>query len=324
MKYTCIGKAAALTFGLIGSGFLFNANEARAEVGMADDNPIGFYFDIGVEAMAGDTTYSIGGDIMYGDGSLESVHFPISELAWPMDIWLTRFDAGLNVGSAFRFNGTVKTNFSEPDDPMVDKDWLSLGSPGQLDVYSESTITNFDAFIFDIDAEWVFYETKPIQFYTGVGYMYQNFDYEARLIQQYSPSGRDGFYYDGDGTVGITYDITYDMLYFLIGSDFQVTPQFSLAGMISYSPFVGAEDEDRHLLRDKVSLGDMDGSAFMLDLSGRYNFLPSWYLEAGFQYTSIEVDGTQRQTLEGIALGQIYMESESSQTSGYLTVGFNY
>jgi outer membrane protease len=317
-------QGLGLFFGFLSAGLLFTAVDGQAALGENSDDPFSFDIAIGTEVMAGDTTYSIGGNIINADGSFDSVHFPVSELEWPLDIWLARVDAGVTFASSWRINGTLKMDISDPDDHMLDSDWLTLSNPGKLDVFSETNISDFDALIWDIDVEWSFYQTDLWSLYTGVGYMYQNFEYEGQLIRQYSPSGLLGYDYAGNGEVGITYEMTYDMFYLLIGGEFQVTPQFSLSGSFAFSPFTSGEDEDHHLLREKVSYGDMDGTAVMFDLAATYYFLPSLYVEAGYEFVSISVDGTQDQLAYGIPMGQIDIESESTQNSGYLTVGYQF
>jgi len=317
-------QGLGLFLGFLGAGLFFNAVDSQAALGENSDDSLGFDFAIGTELMAGDTTYSIGGNIVYADGEAETVMFPVSELEWPLDIWLARLDAGFTITPSWRINGTLKMDISDPDDHMLDSDWLTPSNPGQLDIFSETNISDFDALIWDIDVEWSFYQTDQWSLYTGVGYLYQNFEYEGQAISQYSPSGLLGYDYTGNGEVGITYEMTYDMFYLLVGSDFQVTPQFALSGSFAFSPFTSGEDEDHHLLREKVSYGDMDGTAVMFDLSATYHFLPSLYVEAGYEFVSISVDGTQDQLANGVPLGQIDIESESTQNSGYLTVGYQF
>ncbi|MCI5224524.1 MAG: omptin family outer membrane protease [Candidatus Electrothrix sp. AR4] len=160
--------------------------------------------------------------------------------------------------------------------------------------------------------------------YTGVGYMQQDFEYVGDPIMQYSPSGMSGYDYRGNGTAGITYDTTYSMLYFLLGADVQMTQQFNLSGRFSVAPLASAEDELHHLLRNKVSTGDMDGTAYMFKVSGNYRFVPWCFMEVGFQHTNISVDGEQQQVMAGQALGRIDMEVVSEQSSGYITMGYSF
>jgi len=303
-------------------------------VSFAEEQDSSGIFDlaVGIEGMGGETTYQIGGNIVYANGASESIHFPLSELEWPLDIWLGRIDAGLNIGDSWRINGVVKKNISDPDSNMKDSDWgvwYLDGDPGtspsDLDIYSESNISDFDAVIFDIDVEWAFLQRETWSLFAGIGYQYQNFEYEGQLIEE------TGYYlgnpigtFPGDGSVGITYEITYNMPYLLIGTDVNLIDNLTLAGSFTYAPWVEAEDEDHHLMRNKVSKGDMDGDAFMLDLSAQYNITPSWFLVAGFHYTKIDVDGDQNQTINGVPYVTIEETSESTQTSGYFKAGFTF
>ena len=325
------GTVLGLAIGFLCSGTVFAAAEVQNTPVDNSDKPIGFDISIGTELMSGDTTYSIGGATTLADGTSGTLHFPLSELEWPLDIWLARVDAGLYIGSSWRINGVLKANISDPDDPMEDSDWglaylegLAGASPSDLDIYSESNISDFDAFIWDIDVEWAFLQRQSWNLYAGLGYQYQKFEYDGQLIHQYSPSHPGQAEAYGDGTVGITYEMTYKMPYFLIGTDYQITPSFTVTGSFAYSPWVEAEDEDHHLLRNKVAKGDMEGDAFMVDVSGTYYFLSSWFLEGGFLYTKIDVDGDQNQSINGVPLGTIYEESESTQTSGYLNIGYRF
>jgi outer membrane protease len=284
-----------------------------------------FNIAIGTERMSGNTTYQIGYPVTDPNGIQYAGYFPFSQLEWPLDIWLARIDAGLNIGDAWRINGVLKNNFSDPGDKMKDSDWITPSNPGQLDVYSDSDISKFDAWIFDIDVEWIFLKRKPLSLYAGLGYQYQKFDYDAKLIHQYSPSGLPGYDGYGDGSVAITYEITHSMPYLKIGTDFQINDQFTLAGSFAWSPIVKVEDEDHHILIGKTMTGHMDGNAYMINLSAKYKFTPSWFLKGGFHYTKIDVDGEQNQIWDnGVPIATVTQKSESTQTSGYLTVGYTF
>ena len=285
-----------------------------------------FNIAIGTEIMSGNTTYQIGYPVTLPSGTQLAGYFPFSKLEWPLDTWLARIDAGLNIGESWRINGVLKKNLSSPNDKMKDSDWITSSNPGRLDIYSESNISKFDAWIFDIDVEWAFLKRQPWSLYAGLGYQYQKFNYDAKLIHQYSPSGLPGYDAYGDGRVMITYEMTYNMPYLKIGTDFKIKDKFTLDGSFAWSPIVKAKDEDHHLLREnggKNMTGDMDGNAYMINLSAKYNFTPSWFLKGGFHYTKIDVDGEEYQIYgNGTQIGTVREKSESTQTSGYLTVGY--
>ncbi|MGV8056907.1 MAG: omptin family outer membrane protease [Smithellaceae bacterium] len=284
-----------------------------------------FNIAIGTEKMSGNTAYQIGYPFMAPSGT-QYGYFPFSELKWPLDIWLARFDAGLNIGDFWRINGVFKKNLSDPGSNMKDSDWITDSNPSRLDIYSESNISKFDLWNIDVDVEWDFLKRQSWSLYAGLGYQYQKIGYEAKLIHQYSPSGLPGYEAYGDGRVAITYDITYSMPYLKIGADFKIKDKFTLAGSFAWSPFVKAKDEDHHLLREnggKICTGNMDGNAYMVNLSAQYNFTPSWFLKSGFYYTKIDVDGEQYQIYgNGVSIGTVKEKSESTQTSLYLTVGY--
>ncbi len=317
--------ALGLALGLLHSGIAFTAPSAQSATRSSSDSSI-FDISIGSDFMSGDTTYSIGGAINYSDGTSQTVHFPISELEWPLNVVLARLDAQLNLSPHFRINGTIKTDMTTPNSHLIDKDWLTASNPDQLDVYSESNISSFDAFIFDIDFEWIFMQRQSWQLYAGAGYHYQNFQFEGQLIRQYSPSGYPGLEYYGDDSVGITYEITYNMPYLLFGAEHRFSPNFQISGSLALSPYTDAQDEDHHLERVpvKVSISEMDGTAIMANLACTYDFLSSWFFEGGIHYTKIDVDGRQTQSTYGTPDGVIDVESISSQFSTYMNIGFRF
>ena len=228
-----------------------------------------FSLSAGTELMAGETLYRIGYPAVDTRGVRYDGYFPFSELEWPLDVWLARVDGAAVFSDQWRGKISIKKNISTPDDEMIDSDWLTPTNPALLDVYSEFSISSFDALIVDADIEWLFLRRQAGSLFVGAGIVYQNFDYESKLIYQYSPSGLEGFDFTGDGRVGITYEMTYYMPYLAVGADLQPLPELELAARFAYSPIVQAEDTDRHLLREfggKTSTGDMEGTAWLVDL----------------------------------------------------------
>ncbi|HPX61666.1 MAG TPA: omptin family outer membrane protease [Deltaproteobacteria bacterium] len=288
--------------------------------------PERFSLTIGPERMAGNTTYRIGYPTVDPSGVKESGYFPFSELKWPLDIWLLRTEAKLNINDSWRINASIKRNLSTPDSNMQDSDWVTDSDPGRLDVFSESSISRLDAWIFDIGADWIFVRQPSWSLYGGLGYQHQMFYYESNIIYQYSPSGLPGNEYYGDGRVSITYDITYSMPYMKIGGAYRFRDRFSLDGSFAWSPLVNARDEDNHLLREnggKICKGNMDGNAYMVNLSARYNLNSAWFLKGGFNFAYIDVDGDQHQVYgNGMQIGTVRETSQSTQISGFLSLGY--
>jgi outer membrane protease len=325
-----------LTFkraGFFGLGLLFltacpDPASSAASTPMQSGNTANYTLSLGTEMMDGDTTYQIGFPVVDASGAAFAGYFPFSELEWPLDVWLARIDGRATINDQWRLNATIKKDLSTPDDNMLDSDWITESNPSRLDIFSESEISSFDFFMFDADIEWTFLQRNAVSLYAGLGYMYQDIEYEGKLIRQFSPSGLPGFDFTGDGRLAITYDISYSIPYLKVGADLKVNPDFTIEGSFAYSPIVDAEDTDHHLLREfggKISSGDMDGDAFMFDVSGKYMITPAVFVEAGLSYLKIEVDGTQDQRFGlGFPLGTVTEESESSQTSGYVSLGYNF
>lgn len=306
------------------SGWATNTTPASP----AGDSKGNFTISLGTEKMAGDTSYRIGYPAVSPSGIRFDGYFPFSELEWPLDIWLLRVDGKATFNEQWRANVSIKKDLSTPDDKMIDSDWLTPSNPALLDVYSEFDISSFDALIIDADVQWIFLQRQVASFYLGAGFVYQNFDYESKLIYQFSPSGLPGFAFVGDGRIGIIYEVTYLLPYLKIGSDLQFGPNFTIQSSFSYSPIAQAEDTDHHLLRElggKVATGDLDGTAYMIEITGRYLFTPALFLEAGLHYLRIEVDGEQYQEYGlGLPIGTVHQEVESAQTTAYLSVGFRF
>lgn len=279
---------------------------------------------IGTEIIDGDTTYQIGYPVTM-DGVTYEGYFPFSELEWPLDVTMGRMDASVAFNNGLRLNATLKKSMTDPDDNMEDRDWLTESDPGRLDVYSESYISDFNSYIFDFNVEYTFGSWDNVSLFAGLGYQYQKFEYKSNLIEQYSPSGLPGFDYTGDGSVSIGYEITYHMPYISLGTDIEFEKGFSMKASLAFSPYVDAEDEDDHFLREfggRVTRSDMDGTAIMFNLAGKYHFTPIWFVELGLNAINIDVDGRMHQNY--LWFGEYAtnkVESESTQTSGYINLG---
>lgn len=308
--------------------FLASAQAGQVVATVDDqDKPSVFSVSLLTEVMSGDTTYQIGYPITMPDGSKYYGYFPFSELKWPLDTVLGGVNTKLAFNENWTLNATLKKNMTDPDDNMEDSDWLYTSD--RLDVYSESSISSFDATIFETSLAWDFFNQNIFSMFVGLGYLYENFDYTANLITQYSPSGLAGYYTYRGGTVpSIEYEITYHIPYLLFGTTLQFSKDFNFAASLKFSPYTTATDEDNHLLREnggKISEGDMTGTAFAVDLSGRYNFTRYIWMGLGFNFIRIDVSGDQDQRYaDGTLIGTVDMEAESSQYSGYLTLGVDF
>jgi len=115
-------RGLGLAAGLISTGMLVTQTQAAAFADPYLASRIDLSF--GLEEMTGDMTSSIGGEINHANGQNESTFFPISELEWPMDILLARFEGSLALNPMWRINGILKTAVDDPDETMIDRDWF--------------------------------------------------------------------------------------------------------------------------------------------------------------------------------------------------------
>lgn len=278
------------------------------------------YITVGIGRLSGDTTYQIGGryDTPSGSGTY---HFPISKLEFPLDVWLISAEESKEFAKNVTVGVSAKKNYTRDAGKMEDSDWLTPSNPSQLDVYSQSD-AYLDVLQLGIHVSYEFFEALHWSFSAGVGYWYQNLDYECKLIKQWSPSGLSGYDYTGTGSVDLTYEVTYHIPYIEIGTHYVVNNKWSLNANLGYSPIVHADDLDVHVLRAKVSEGDCDGDAILFSLNGRYTVSPNWFLALQIDYTYITADGRQKQYTDGAWSATIDQKITSEQVYGVLCAGY--
>jgi len=278
------------------------------------------YITVGIGGLSGDTTYQIGGRYVTPPGS-GTYHFPISKLEFPLDIWMISVEESKEFKKNWKVSVGAKKNYTRDAGKMEDSDWLTVANPSQLDLYSQSD-AYLDALILGIHVSYRFFERPHGSLTAGVGYRYQNFDYECKLNRQWSPSGLSGYDYTGTGSVDLTYEVTYNIPYIEIRTQYIFTNKWSLDASLGYSPIVHVEDLDVHVLRAKVSEGDCDGDAILFSLKGRYNVSRSWFFALQLDYTYINTDGRQKQYTDGAWSATIDQEITSEQLFGVLYAGY--
>ena len=304
---------------------------------LAGENGMQASFDValGTSYLSGDTDYQIGGKVKWDNFPLEHIQFPISELKWPLDtFWVTlRGDVSWD---RWRLGAKLEKNITDDPGDMEDRDWGIYPYPysrwDRLDVYSE-TDTELDGLIFDINADFTFYRVPQWAFYAGLGYLYQNFDFDGRNTKQWQrdPITSDRYYVYVPGDT-IDYEVTYKIPYLRLGTVFSYKDKtgkdkFQMEASAAYSPIADAEDEDNHLLRGKTNRSDTDGDAWIWAFYARYNFMPQWFLGLNFDYTTISTDGDSRATFTGadaVYNHVIDIELDSTQTSTTFEVGYEF
>ena len=286
---------------------------------------------VGTGTLRGHTTYRIGGTVNTASGSY-GYHFPISELEFPLDVYVFSVRENVQFAEKWKVEGGVKCNLTKDAGKMKDSDWgyyYLRGDAGAeqdtLDIYSESD-AELNAFIWDINLGYSFYEKSNLSFIAGLGYIRQKFDYEIRDLDQWYPS--DSYYFGVDfphdyvsGKV-LEYEVTYSIPYVKIGTQLEIRDKFSVEASLGYSPIVRVDDEDQHLLRSKVNRGDCDGDAILFSVEGRYDFPNNWFLTLQLDYTKIDADGESKAYFDDVYDHTIDLEIKSRQVYTILAVGY--
>lgn len=294
-----------------------------------EEKPVGFDISVGTAAMLdGHTTYQIGGVVKTAAGDTQRVQMPLSKLEFPLESWWLNLDATVNV-NRWRFRAGGRFNMTDPDDPMIDSDWGLFGYPPEWEntkTIESKSEADLDSYIFDIGVDYVFWQTQSgWEFSGGLGWMYQNFDYDVYNTRQYYPSPLINDY-SGDYVGGDTlkYEVTYSIPYMKLGTAFNYKGVFELAGSAAWSPIAQGEDEDQHLLRDKVNEGETDGDAWIFMVRGQYNMPWNLYLGLQWDYVKIDLSGESKAYFGGVYDHKIDLEHTSDQNSLLLELGYKF
>ncbi|MCL7486799.1 MAG: omptin family outer membrane protease [Desulfobulbaceae bacterium] len=283
-----------------------------------------FSMDAGVETWGGDITYQIGFPVTDAYGNTYHGYFPFSELSFPLDATFGVVEAEAVIIDKYAVGLKVKKNVTDPDDPLEDRDWITPSDTHRLDIYSESEVTDFSALVIDVDVSYRFFHNDRAMLAAGVGYMYQDFEYETSVRRQWSPSGYTGYDYVGDGSTSLIYEVDFEMPYFLVEGQFNIIPALKINGRFAFAPWVDVDDRDQHLLRNKVNTGDLSGSAVMAAVGVEYDFTPWMFVTGGLEHTYVDVDGDMDASFYGIYDHTVAEELESSQTSLFAKIGFRF
>jgi hypothetical protein len=287
----------------------------------------------GLALMQGDTTYQIGGEVKSADNESGTLRFPISELIFPLDVYIATFNGKFQLNENWKLAGGIKKNISTESGKMEDSDWgirysedPSWTDPDSLDIYSKSD-ANVDLVIAEIGIRYYFsrktYKHSEILFFVGGKYIYHNFDFDISNGDQWYPSQPDEPHTYLYGKV-LTYEVTKHIPAATIGIELLSREKLSFDAYFGYSPFVTVDDKDHHLLRSKIMKAECDGDATLLSLSGSYNFRRQWTIDLRFDYISIDTKGHQKQYRDGDYLATIEQKNFSEITTYGLSVSYSF
>lgn len=290
-----------------------------------------FALSVGGGVMDGDTTYRIGGHWASPSGD-RHIRFPLSELVFPLDLYFGRIGGELNLMGRFRMTASVSKNITDHAGNMKDSDWgvnihapahPGWDDPNSLDIYSESR-TDADIIVADVSARYHLHEAASkkwaISLFAGARYIYREFDFVARDVQQWYPSMEDYYGYSAghlhvSGTA-LTYNVTQEIPAAIAGIELVGDSGSTLDLEFGYAPETEVKDEDHHLLRDKVSYGTCEGTAFLFSLTGSCRFHAGWSLDLKYDYVWLETEGSQRQYDGALYMGTID-QTISSETQTF-------
>jgi len=294
---------------------------------------------VGGGYLTGDTEYQIGGRTVMADGSVLDVHFPLSELSFPLDSYVVKGQIDIDFAQRWGLMFNAETNITEDSGKMEDSDWgIWEGSEvTALDIYSESD-TEIDMLGLEGKLSYRFYqgnyaenslssdgENPAISFsYTvGLGYKYQKFDFDLYDVNQWYPSAPNLAHDYVAGRV-LSYEAEYHIPYIELGMNMSVVKTFEFDLTVAYAPYVDFKDKDQHLLRNMESVADhhWDGDAFMGSLNMLYNFSRRWSLKAEFEVLKISSEGRSKTYVDGVWDHTIDQEVESLQYRSYLMLGY--
>lgn len=345
MRYlkASIGTALLLfVFGLVpGFGFAQNHESARR---------FGVDVEIGLERFCGYTLYQIGGKIVTPEGSSSAYgHSPISQLKFPIDVYMASLSLRFNIAEKFSLGFQVKNNdlngalkFNSYSGKMKDTDWglwyldgQPWALPNTIDIYSSSD-ARLSALIVNGDFLYQIAKTQRFLLRFGVGFFYQNLDYTITNLYQWYPSYplyasfmtiQDALPVGQSGKV-LTYQIQYYFPYLKAAAGVNVTERLCISPALEYSPLVRAKDRDDHLLRSKISKGESFGYSVTISCKADYRFGSRLVIGATFSYTMIDTEGHQKQAgpYESspiiVPYGRIENKIESKQFLAGLSIGY--
>lgn len=296
-------------------------------------------FSLSTGYLKGDSTYQIGGHINMANGSQSTIHFPLSELAFPLDAVMLKAEVEATFADKWRLSLSGQTNITDDTGETEDSDWgvWNWSPASQLDIFS-TTDTEMTALLFDGKLSYTFYQgyfggssirknssNLLFSYSAALGYKHQLFDFEVSNLDQWYPSSPSTPHVRNSGLVG-TYDVEYWIPYLELGMDVNKSDKYFFNLSVAYAPIMNAKDEDHHLLRGLVGISDHDwnGTAKFLTAKGRYNLNEHWFLGLEVEWMGIESEGRSVTYDNGVYDHTIDNEITSEQLSSFLTLGYSF
>ncbi|MFW5749349.1 MAG: omptin family outer membrane protease [Halanaerobium sp.] len=251
-----------------------------AQIAAAENN-----IEMGIKQLKGDTQYEISG----GEWASELI-FPLDSKI--MEIKYEKEDFAIEGRDLyFKYGQTIA---GDDISGFEDSDWLN-GDSGR-DIYSTGSV-DLDSKTFDIGLKYhnqIDESRAKWAFVLG----YQIIEHDSEVHSAVGHSG-DSNILINNGETALIYESEYNIPYIGAGYNFKFSNHFSLSGSLKWSPISQVEDQDDHVLRNKVANSEADGNTYILNIVSDYEINRSWqgYLDASYSYS--DLDGTQTQEWYG-------------------------
>ena len=288
----------------------------------------------GVDAMGGHSTYGIGGRVNYADGSTTVAPFPVSELVFPMQVFLAAMTVEAELARTWRFRADVGMNITDQAGVMTDSDWGTNPRdipnedyrPGSLDIYSTSD-ADLNSLMASVSLQRRVLTRDGIALFAGAGYMYRHLDWTTSHLDQWEPAwneylGEDAGHITWDGHV-LTYQVWYRAAFLEMSAEKDVGDHLRLELDLRYMPWVDVEDQDNHLVRNPPirAIGEHTGPGVGVTVRGRYALKGRKFLSAKAEYLIINANGTRQNYLDGVWAWETESRVETEQVALEVALG---
>lgn len=233
----------------------------------------------------------------------------LSQLTWTLDnVFMVGGGISVQPLEWLKFNADVFVKANDGSGEMDDYDWLYTTSEWS-DWSHHDDVELTKGSMFDINAEFIFFQRREATLSGIIGYKRDNWEWEGRGgdVVYSTYSFRDTTGYFPDDLLVITYEQTFNVPYIGIGFQADLDPVY-LSGRLIGSTLFSATAKDHHHLRnlyfeDEFENGNMVG----LDIGGTYKFTDHLALMAKYHfYKYFTTDGDTTITNQSTGAKTVY------------------
>ncbi|GEM_PF-2384387 len=285
-----------------------------AGYGSSGDVSDSFKIEAGGEWMYGYTLYEIGGLVKDANGNTWNQPFPTSELNYPVNLFLLTVKTDWRFLDNFDLVLNAKQSITPNSGKVDDSDWWVLsGNPNTLDIFSTSDAT-LELFSIDTVFFYKLYSSHGFSLSLGPGFLYRYFYYNISNLDQYSPSGYQGYNAVVPGQVS-TYQLNEYMPYGAM--KLKYTSDFiSIEALFGLSPSF-CSDADNHILRSLMLTASSSGIGIILRLDISKNITQNIFIDLDGEYINVSTTGNQSQTYYASNSGNNYSPVGYAGTINY-------